>query len=508
MATSYDQGDTVRLTATFGSAPSAVVFQVRQGSAPGQNITTPAVTTVSSTVRRIDYVIPAAGYYAFRVRGTGTATLVSLTAVKQNTVAVGNLDLDVGGSTIAVLSETQSSVVGSNLDAGDTLRVDMTFTSGGVNTDPAAVTVSVCAGAVPGVTSALDTVYTFGVGGVITKLGTGIFRADVPMSQVGSYRIRVRGTNVPDVAVTAARVGTAAVGEGTLSAGVCHGNGDSVTVGAGGASATFYGSLEPMPPFTVVSNVTDATAQPVANTADDVLEVLLRDGRVKVFSEDFWSLGSGYLSGNDAVGTWHWTNRNSDDGPWRGIASETNHPGIAQVEMTSAPGTISVSASGTFGSEVPLIDIADVAWLRVVARIPDITGTAELTNTTYGVGLIQAGADANLSGETPVYGGNGIALFKRASVSQWQCRTADGGLGFTQSLVVATVGNWVEMLAIQTSAGVWDIYANGAFDSTLGGPASALVYPAFWISSTGSGQKRFDVDLFELGVRFSGNRYT
>lgn len=194
------------------------------------------------------------------------------------------------------------------------------------------------------------------------------------------------------------------------------------------------------------------------------------------------------------------------------------HPGVVRFRTaTVAPGPVWMSVSRddfAGGFDAGQIDMADVAWLRVICRVADVVGTTdELTSASYGIGLVTTASVAELNGATPNMGGTAVAFMKNAAQADWRMRHETAAVGVsTATGVTAVVGNWVEIFAINGGGGSWELFANGASVTTVAGlPTSGMVFPCVWIDdddAQAADRKTLDVDLFEIGVLVSGNRFT
>jgi hypothetical protein len=227
------------------------------------------------------------------------------------------------------------------------------------------------------------------------------------------------------------------------------------------------------------------------------------------FQEEFLSADSAFLSASNHVGKYHWEQMNPDDGTFLGITSAASHAGVVKITCTIDANN-RVSAGGAGSGILPQFDMADVAHLRFVCRITNETGSVELSAARYGIGLVASLADAEVDSDTPNMGGTGLVLLKpqAATSTTWLVRDENATSGTADDTgVTAVVDSWVDITLTNFGSGNWSYVINGVAGSTSGVPTSGLVFPGFWISSTAAGNKGFAVDLFEVGLRFSGNRF-
>jgi hypothetical protein len=211
-------------------------------------------------------------------------------------------------------------------------------------------------------------------------------------------------------------------------------------------------------------------------------------------------------SAGDNIGLYHWDVMNDDDGPFRGLASEPAHPGIVQIESTTAV-NMRVSGSRTSGGQqMPTFDMSELVFLQCIFRIPT---TSSFTNCSYGIGLTSSAADADVSGTTPLMGGTALVMHKPTSNANWLARRVTAGVasGFDSGRV-AVLSDWIHAHLHNQGGGTWSLRLNGAMVASVTGVAtSGLVAPLFWMSSTTALTRRLDVDKFSVGVLL-GQRYT
>lgn len=238
------------------------------------------------------------------------------------------------------------------------------------------------------------------------------------------------------------------------------------------------------------------------------------DNVVFLLVDEMFSFGANYLAGNDAVGQWHWTLTDADEGVFYGIASVASHPGIVRIESNGDSTPVMDAGGGDTagsGTSVVQISIDDVAWLRFIVRVPSVNAT-ELSSASQGIGLIQTSTTAALTGATPLFGANGIALFKPNGVANWQVRDSNASSGTNSDTNrAAALNDWIECILINKGSGTWGRIVNGVtLSDHTGAPTGVLVYPAAWIDSADAvNDKFFDIDHFSIGVKTAAaNRYS
>lgn len=215
-------------------------------------------------------------------------------------------------------------------------------------------------------------------------------------------------------------------------------------------------------------------------------------------------------SAGENVGAYHWDVLNDDDGPFRGLVSEVSHPGIVQIETTTAVNMRVSGARDTTGEQVPTFDLGQVAFMRCIFRIPL---TSSLATCNYGIGLTFESGDANVSGTTPLVGGTGLFFHKPSSNANWLARrvTAGSGSGFSSGRS-AVLGDWIDARLTKRDdlgAGSWALDVNNSPTVIVTGVAtSGLVAPLIWMSSTAALQRRFDVDKFQVILEMGRTRFT
>lgn len=229
-------------------------------------------------------------------------------------------------------------------------------------------------------------------------------------------------------------------------------------------------------------------------------------------------VGADYLSADAMISEWVWVLSDSAECTVEPTEGAPGHPGVVRfITTATAPGPCWMSPSLDVivaDRNAGQIDFADVAWLRAVCRIADVAGTTdELSSATYGIGLVSTADSTELDTTTPNMGGTGLAFIKNLSQTDWRCRreTAAATANLSTGLI-AVVGDWVELFAVNLGGGSWEVFANGVSSGNITGVAtSGMVFPCVWIDDddvTAADRKAIDVDLFEIGVLISGNRFT
>lgn len=169
------------------------------------------------------------------------------------------------------------------------------------------------------------------------------------------------------------------------------------------------------------------------------------------------------------------------------------------------------AAAGVAGAKFvgnDTVPIANVAGFRVILRIVDVAGTTdELTQARYCAGLVTTASDAELGGNTPDLGGNGLVLMKLSSSAFWQARRETASAADTLvSAVTAVVGTWVEIDFVNNGGGSWAMSINGTLVGSITGVAtSGDLIPVCWLDNDdpdAADAKQMEVDLFE--IYFSG----
>jgi hypothetical protein len=236
------------------------------------------------------------------------------------------------------------------------------------------------------------------------------------------------------------------------------------------------------------------------------------DNVTHVLCDEMFSFGAGYLNANDAVGQWHWTITDADEGVFYGIAGEANHPGIVRIETTGAATPVIDAGGGDTagsGTSVVQISIDDIAWVRLIVRIPTVESND--VNADYGIGLVQNSTSGELGSSTPNLGGNGLILFKANGTANWLIRDENASAGTNSDTGrAAALSDWIECILTNEGGGTWGVVINGtAIADHTGAPTGVLVYPAAWINSSDAVTNNFfDVDHFSIGLRAAGNRYS
>jgi hypothetical protein len=200
-------------------------------------------------------------------------------------------------------------------------------------------------------------------------------------------------------------------------------------------------------------------------------------------------------------GQWGWGVSNITEQDTLG--PEPGHSGIRRY--LRAGGTHGYVYAANVAADLGEIDIADVAFLYFVVRIPNTGTQTDLTGRRYFIGLAQDASDT--SGSTPDLGGNGIGLHKPSISASWVIRDENASSTTTTTTETAVLDDWVECLLVNEGSGNWGILVNGVDHGTHAGVVSSgVMTPVISIDSTAS-DLYFDVDEFTIGFLPSANRY-
>lgn len=236
----------------------------------------------------------------------------------------------------------------------------------------------------------------------------------------------------------------------------------------------------------------------------------------ELLEEEFYTHDGG--AGGTVFGNWNWF---QPDGvnmtPNGNNARSPGNPGVVQ-QACAAGATVRAMARSQNDSAGDIGDILgeDIAFFRVVVRVVNPDAVADpFDDSRFGIGLAlhdSSAGSAEFAGDDPNMGGEGIALLKRSvGTAEWRARVENGGTGANSATGVSTVvDEWVEAVFIQTSAGTWNIYVNGALTNTgvTGGPTATGLVPFVWQDNDhGSETRYWQIDLFQIGIRFTNPRY-
>jgi hypothetical protein len=236
----------------------------------------------------------------------------------------------------------------------------------------------------------------------------------------------------------------------------------------------------------------------------------------EILDEEFWTNDGG--SGGSDFGAWYWlqpggvtmTPFSTSAGTYLRLPG---HPGV--VEQLAGPtGTSVAMAEGSSDASGDRGEILgeDIAFFRVVVRVVNPDGVANaFADARFGIGLTDGDQTASeFQGNTPNMGGDGVALFKSSASADWLMRRENGGTGSAAGGGFAAVEDeWIEVVAIQTSAGAWSWYVNGVFnDDFTGGPTGVGLVPCIWCDNEHATEDRYwQIDKFQVGLRFTNPRY-
>jgi hypothetical protein len=223
----------------------------------------------------------------------------------------------------------------------------------------------------------------------------------------------------------------------------------------------------------------------------------------ELLTEEFYTFSSA-----SAEGEWNWF---APFGGSFGVIRIDSHPGV--VTFSTGPGGLlanfaSTTADGS--SDRGEILAEDIAFFRVVCRI-----RVGVSSANFGIGMCfydSSAGSGEFSGTTPNLGGEGVALFCSSAGGVWSIRREDAGSGATTGFGVTPVAEeWVEAVFIQTSAGTWNCYLDGVSVATgvTGGPVGSQLGPVVWMDNDhGSENRDWEVDLFQIGLRFTNTRHS
>lgn len=203
------------------------------------------------------------------------------------------------------------------------------------------------------------------------------------------------------------------------------------------------------------------------------------------------------------------------DWRWEAIAGSlqpvliSGRRGVMRVQNVGASSGVQ-GAKCTNNDTVP---IAQVASLRVIMRICNVSGTTdEFTLARYGAGLVTTASDATMGGDTPAFSAAGIAFFKHTGSNFWQLRRGAFVSADLASTTTAVLDNWVELLAVNLGGSTWEFFVNGVSMGTMSGfPTTGDLIPVVWLDNDDADVadvKRLEIDLFEIKFNQSTRRWT
>jgi hypothetical protein len=185
------------------------------------------------------------------------------------------------------------------------------------------------------------------------------------------------------------------------------------------------------------------------------------------------------------------------------VGPEPGHSGIRRY--LRAGGGHGYVYAANVAADLGEIDIADVAFLYFVVRIPNTGTQTDLTGRRYFIGLAQDASDT--SGSTPDLGGNGLGFHKSSVASTWAIRDENASAVTATTTSTAVLDDWAECLLVNEGSGNWGIFVNGTdFGTQAGVVTSGVMTPCISIDSAAV-DVYFDVDEFTIGFLPSVARF-
>ena len=235
----------------------------------------------------------------------------------------------------------------------------------------------------------------------------------------------------------------------------------------------------------------------------------------EILDEEFWTTDSG--GGGSEFGNWNWAQPDGVTMIYTNRCRVSAHPGVVE-QATGPTGTnraMAETAQDTSGNRGEILG-EDIAFFRVIVRIINPDAVADpFLDARFGIGLAlhdSAAGVGEFQGDLPNMGGEGIALIKLTTDTEWRARRENGGSGGANDTTVnPVVDEWDEAEFIQTSAGTWNVYVNGTLVVTgmTGGPTGTSLVPFIWCDNDHATQTRYwQIDKFQIGIRFTSTRYT
>jgi hypothetical protein len=186
------------------------------------------------------------------------------------------------------------------------------------------------------------------------------------------------------------------------------------------------------------------------------------------------------------------------------VGPEPGHSGIRRY--LRAGGGHGYVYAANVAADLGEIDIADVAFLYFVVRIPNTgTQTDLLTSRRFTIGLVQDASDT--SGTTADLGGNGLVFMKNSTAAAWRIKDENASAVTNTDTATAVLDDWAECLLVNEGGGNWGIMVNGVDYGTHSGVVtSGVMTPVIVVDATGI-DAYFDVDEFTIGFLPSVARF-
>jgi hypothetical protein len=218
----------------------------------------------------------------------------------------------------------------------------------------------------------------------------------------------------------------------------------------------------------------------------------------RVITEQFFGGGAT----TTISGQWGWGVSNITEQDT--VGPEPGHSGIRRY--LRAGGGHGYVYAANVAADLGEIDIADVAFLYFVVRIPNTgTQTDLLTSRRFTIGLVQDASDT--SGTTADLGGNGLVFMKNSTAAAWRIKDENASAVTNTDTATAVLDDWAECLLVNEGGGNWGILVNGVDYGTHSGVVtSGVMTPVIVVDATGI-DAYFDVDEFTIGFLPSVARF-
>jgi hypothetical protein len=235
----------------------------------------------------------------------------------------------------------------------------------------------------------------------------------------------------------------------------------------------------------------------------------------ELLDEEFWTTDSG--GGGSEFGNWNWAQPDGVTMIYTNRCRVEGHPGVVEqsVGATGTNRAMAETAQDSAGDRGEIFG-EDIAFFRVVVRVTNPDARADpFLDARFGIGLALHDSSlgvGEVQGNSPNMSGEGVVLLKITTSGDWRYRVENGGVGGAAGTgVTPVVDEWDEVEFVQTSSGTWNIYVNGTLSVTglTGGPTGTGLVPFIWCDNDSATETRYwQIDKFQIGIRFTSTRYT